>query len=445
MGTPRRKGPTVSIYRRCGCRDEAGRQYANLPDGATAAQKAKACPNMLRDPKHGTWGYYVAAGLDPKTGKRQQLRKAGFPTQQAARTARNQVAVRVDAGDYVTPTKETFAQYLEKWLPRRVNSGEGLKPTTVSNYARYISRDIAPSPLGQMRLSDIRRFHINAFSDQLIAEGRGPTTVRRIAAVIQGALRAAEQEDLIESNPSTGIRLPKVKREEFQPWEPAQVGHYLDVASTHRLGALFELAVLTGMRRGELIGLRWSDVDMSRRAINVRNNRVQAGNVISEHEPKTKAGRRVVDLSDPAAGALIAWKVAQDNERRLWGEAWQETGYVFTYEDGTPLKPQYVTRLFDKIRVKAGLPKLTFHGQRHEFASLMIASGADIAMVAKMLGHSSMTITSDLYTHLIGSRARQASENAAALLPPRGAGAHTSHTQGKEAQMEEAPEAATSA
>ena len=309
----------------------------------------------------------------------------------------------------------------------------------------YIVRDIAPTPLGRMRLSDIRRFHINQFSDHLIAEGRGPTTVRRIAAVIQGALRAAEQEDLIESNPSTGIRLPKVDRHEFEPWEPAQVGHFLDTAGSHRLGALFELAVLTGMRRGEIIGLRWSDVDLTRRSIAVRNNRVQAGKKIVEHQPKTKAGRRAVDLSDAAAGALIGWKVKPDNEHAEWGDAWQTTGYVFTYEDGTPLKPQYVTRLFDKIRLQAELPKLTFHGQRHEFASLMIASGADIAMVAKMLGHSSIVITSDLYTHLIGSRARQASESAAALLPPRGASAHTLHTQEGVSQMEEAPEPASSA
>lgn len=434
-----------SVYRRCGCRDEAGKQYTNLLDGATAAQKAGACPIMLRDPKHGTWGFYVAAGIDSRTGKRHQVRKAGYTTQQAAQKARNLAAVRVDSGDYNAPTKETFAEYLDKWLPRRTAAGEGLKATTVSNYERYIVRDIAPTPLGRMRLSEIRRFHINEFSDQLISDGRGATTVRRIAAVIQGALRAAEQEDLIESNPSTGIRLPKVDKHEFEPWEPAQVGQFLDTAGTHRLGPLFELAVLTGMRRGEIIGLRWTDVDLTRRSIAVRNNRVQAGKSIVEHQPKTKAGRRSVDLSDAAAGALIAWKVAQDNEHEAWGDAWQMTGYVFTYENGSPLKPQYVTRLFDKIRVQAELPKLTFHGQRHEFASLMIASGADIAIVAKMLGHSSMVITSDLYTHLIGSRARQASESAAALLPPRGSSAHTLHTHEEVSEMEEAPEPASSA
>ena len=435
----------MTTYRRCGCRDSSAKQYANLPDSASVAQKAKACPIMLRDPKHGTWGFYVAAGLDSKTGKRSQIRKAGFPTQQAAQKARNLAAVKVDAGDFIAPTKETFAEYLEKWLPRRTAAGEGLKATTVSNYERYIARDIAPTPLGRMRISDIRRFHINEFSDQLVADGRGATTVRRIAAVIQGALRAAEQEDLIESNPSPGIRLPKVDKHEFEPWEPAQVGQFLDTAGLHRLGPLFEIAVLTGMRRGEIIGLRWSDVDLTRRSIAVRNNRVQAGKSIVEHQPKTKAGRRAVDLSDAAAGALIAWKVRQDNEHAEWADAWQATGYVFTYEDGTPLKPQYVTRLFDKIRVQADLPKLTFHGQRHEFASLMIASGADISMVAKMLGHSSMTITGDLYTHLIGSRARQASENAAALLPPRKAAAHTLHTHEEVSEMKEAPELASSA
>lgn len=281
-----------------------------------------------------------------------------------------------------------------------------------------------------MKLADIRRFHINAFVDELLADGRGPTTVRRIAAVVQGSLRSAEQEDLIEMNPSVGIRLPKVTKKDFEAWEPEQVGTFLDIAAEHRLGALFELAMLTGMRRGELIGMRWSDVDLTRRIVSIRNNRVQAGNVIVENAPKTKSGRRVLDLDDRTVGTLLAWKASQEAQEALWGDAWQSSGYVFTYEDGSALKPQYVSRLFDKLRVKADLPKITFHGQRHENASLMIASGTDIAIVAKRLGHSSVSITADLYAHLIGSASRQAGENAAALLPPKTARAHTMHTQG---------------
>jgi integrase len=418
-----------SIYRRCGCRTTDGKQYPVLPDRATAKQKANACP-LMEDPNHGKWGYYISAGVDPKTGRRRQLRVATFTTLKAAQTARNKAAVKVDSNTYQATSKEVYADYLERWLPRHQTHGEGLKATTYMNYHRYASMDIGPSELGRMKLADIRRFHINAFIDELLAAGRGATTVRRIAAVVQGSLRSAEQEDLIEQNPSVGIRLPKVEKKDFHAWEPEQVGTFLDVAAQHRLGALFELAMLTGMRRGELIGMRWSDVDLARRQLSIRNNRVQAGNRIVENAPKTKSGRRVLDLDDRTIGALLGWKASQEAQEALWGDAWQATGYVFTYENGEPLRPQYVSRLFDKLRVKADLPKITFHGQRHENASLMIASGADIAIVAKRLGHSSVSITADLYAHLIGSASRLAGENAAALLPPKTASAHTLHTQG---------------
>ncbi|QWT23092.1 tyrosine-type recombinase/integrase [Subtercola sp. PAMC28395] len=135
------------------------------------------------------------------------------------------------------------------------------------------------------------------------------------------------------------------------------------------------------------------------------------------------------DLDDRLAGALIAWKLQQAAEADKWAEAYENTGYVFTYENGQPLKPQYATRLFAKLQEKSGLPALTFHGQRHEAASLLLAAGTDVSLVAKRLGHSSVSITSDIYSHMIGSASRQAAENASALVPARKAGAHTLHTQ----------------
>ncbi|KQR52296.1 hypothetical protein ASF88_12150 [Leifsonia sp. Leaf336] len=330
----------------------------------------------------------------------------------------------------MAPTKQTYAEYLDKWFQRRQTTGRGLKPTTADNYARYIRDDIQPSSLGRMKLTDIRRFHINDFVSDLTEAGRGATTVRRIAAVVQGSLKAAWHDDLIDHNPGVGIKLPVVPKKKFQPWQPEQVGTFLDAASQHRLGALFELAILTGLRRGEAIGLRWDDVDLTRRTITVRNNRTQAGRTIVEGTAKTDAGdNRVLSMSDAVVGALVAWKLRQQEEAEAFKEVWTDTGYVFTYEDGQPLKPQYATRLFDKIRASAGLPRMTFHGQRHENASLLLSGGADIAVVSKMLGHSSVSVTADIYSHLIGSAALDASERAAAMIPRKSGDAHTLHTQ----------------
>ncbi|MDQ0275732.1 integrase [Arthrobacter silviterrae] len=406
------------VFRRCACRDENGKQY-----GAS-------CPK-LENPKHGSWGYYVAGGIDPITRKRIQYRKTGFSTQKAAREARNDVASKVDRGTYIAPTRETLATYLDAWLPRRAATGQGLRQTTVDNYRRYIDNDIKPSPLGAMALTDIRRFHINEFLGSLTAAGRGATTVRRVAAVLQGSLRAAARSNRIDHNPATELELPTVDSGEVHAWEPAEVGVFLDEAAKHRLGALFEVAMFTGLRRGELLGLRWTDVDLIKRTISVRNNRVQAKGQVVENPTKTASGRRTVDLDDRSVGAFVALQILQAQEQTDGQEAYTASGYVFTMEDGRPLKPQYATRLFDRIRVNAKLPKLTLHGSRHEHAALMIASGVDIAVVSKRLGHSSISITSDIYGHLIGSASRDAAQGAAALVPARSSGAHTVHTQGQ--------------
>lgn len=319
------------IYTRCGCRDENGNQYG-----------AK-CP-QLADPKHGTWGYYLAAGVDPATGKRRQVRRSGFHTKQEAQKERNKEAVKLDRGEYIRPTKETLAEYLDAWLPRRETTGKGLEPITVFNYRRYIDLDIKPTPLGRLRLSEIRRHHVNAFIQELVRQGRGPTTIRRIAAVIQSAFRDATAEDLVDSNPARGIQLPKVTKHEFRPWTPQQVGHFLDTASTHRLGDMYAVAMFTGLRRAELCGLRWEDVDLTSRELTVRHTRVQAGKTVVDTTPKSNAVRRVLELDDAAVSALVAWKMRQDVDRASWGPAYQDGGHVFTYEDGRPLIPSTIRR-----------------------------------------------------------------------------------------------------
>lgn len=403
------------VFRRCGCRNEEGKQYSVLPDDPTGAQRARACPDMLAGPKHGRWSFRISNGFDPVTKRRRQVNGETYATKREAQQERNKAAVKIDRGTYVPPSRETLSAYLPAWLERHRTTGKGLRPATVENYKRYIEQDIAPSGLGAMRLGDIRRHHLNAFVGQLVSDGRGAVTVRRIVAVLQSSLRAAAVAQMIEENPATLLQLPKVHAEPFEPWEPEQVGSFLDVAAQYRLGALFELAVFAGLRRSELLNLQWSHVDL------------QAGRA-RVWQSKTDAGVRVVDLDDRSVGALMAWRLAQDAGADEWGDAWTGGGHVFTYEDGAPLKPQYVTRLFDRLRIEAGLPQMTLHGLRHMHASLMIAAGAPLAVISKRLGHSSVSITSDIYGHLIGSASRDAANLAAALVPARGASAHTLHT-----------------
>ena len=178
------------IYRRCACRDERGKPYGNLPaEHPSAEQVDRACPRLVSDRKHGKWGYYLSRGFDA-SGKRLQTRVANFDTERAARSAYAKAKTLHDTGLYVEMSRTRYADWLTDWLNGRIVRGE-LKPSTVDNYRRYVDQDIAPSALGRMRITDIRRIDVRRFVDGLVSDGRGTYTVQRILAVVQSSLTAA--------------------------------------------------------------------------------------------------------------------------------------------------------------------------------------------------------------------------------------------------------------
>jgi integrase len=246
---------------------------------------------------------------------------------------------------------------------------------------------------------------------------RGAVTIHRIHATLSSALTAAERLDLVDYNVASKVELPKVTKSKIQIWEPAQAAAFLRAAAQHRLGALFELEVRTGLRRGELCGLRWEDVNLEEREITARVQLTQVGGDVVEGVIKTDAGQdRVISLDDVAVRALVAWKLHQEIERAEAGAAWQETGRVFTMEDGRELRPAYASRLFDKIVSSTELPDIRFHDLRHLHASMLISKNVPLAVVSKRLGHSTIAVTADLYGHLMRDANRAAANAVSDLL-----------------------------
>ncbi|WP_417221373.1 tyrosine-type recombinase/integrase [Arthrobacter sp.] len=184
---------------------------------------------------------------------------------------------------------------------------------------------------------------------------------------------------------------------------------------------------LSGLRdscRGEVTDLRRKAVDLASHTLMIRNTHVQVdATALEQMNAKNKASSALVELD-----ALLAWRFCQDAECDEWGELWTDTGHVFTMDDGRPLQTTYVTRQFEKLRVEADLRKMTFHGSRREHASLLIASGADIALVSKRLRHSNIATTANTYTHLIASASRDAASRASSMVPRKPAPVHTLHT-----------------
>jgi integrase len=401
------------IYRRCGCRDAAGKPYPALPDRPSPQAKAKACPKLLSDPKHGSYGYAISGGVDPVTGKRRQPRKMGFRTKAEAQKERAAALTEVTSGRWKGHQTVTVAEYLNSWLDR-VSSK--LRPSTVNMYRRYVRDDIVPA-LGRVRLAELRRAQVDKFIRDLEKAGRGATTIRRIHATLSSALSTAETLDLVDYNAASKVALPSARKIKIAVWEPSVANVFLQKAAEYRLGPLFELAVHSGLRRGEICGLRWSDVDLDRRELAVRVQLTQLSSGTLEGPIKTDEGQdRVVSLGDEAVEALMVWKLRQDMERDALGRAYVESGRVFTYETGQQLLPQYVTRTFLSIAEAAGVPRIRFHDLRHLHASLLIAAGVPLAVISKRLGHTTISVTSDLYGHLLRDANRQAAEAVSALL-----------------------------
>ncbi|XAS66558.1 tyrosine-type recombinase/integrase [Micrococcaceae bacterium Sec5.7] len=395
----------AKVTRRCGCRDERGKQY-----GAS-------CPK-LKNYRHGTWGFRLSAGFDPVSGKRRYLTDYSYTSSGDAEEGMREAEKHL-RGQVYDFKKTTAAAYITEWLDAQERHAQ-LKPSTLRMYKRYVHNDVVPAFGSKILLKDLRRAHVAGLIKALQDSGRGAVTIKRIHATLSSALTDAVQDGLLAENVAAGARLPKIEKKRIKVWEPSDAGLFLDGASEHRLGALFEVAVLTAMRRGELCGLRWQDVDLPGRRLIVRVQLVQVGKNVIEGTIKTDAGQdRVVALSDRAVAALIAWQFQQEQERQEWGDAYTEGGRVFSYEDGRQLRPGYVSKLFELTVKKLGLPMMRLHDLRHLHASLMLASGQDLTIVSKSMGHSNSQITRDLYAHMVGDAARTAVEGAASLLPAR--------------------------
>lgn len=390
-------GQRGSVFRRC-------------PKARGSACDAGRCTHR--------WAYYVemAPGGD---GRRRQLSKGGFATKREAQRALDDAkATMAHTSDHRAGAK-TVEVYLQDWLDAKAT----LRATTRRSYQGHLDGYLVPH-LGKLRLRDLTPGHVEAMYRAILkgngAAGRkvGPTTVRRVHATLSSALNKAVKQRLLAHNPAQYVELPAANTAKVNPWQPAELGCFLDYAAGDRLGTLYELVAMTGLRRGEVCGLRWQDVDLERRELHVRQQLVQSGGTTVVGKPKTKGGEdRVVDLDERTVAALLTHQLRQAVERDAWGAAWHDTGLVFTREDGAALIPEYVTRHFQRLSREAGLRVVRLHDLRHGQASLALAAGVPLAVVSKRLGHSSYHLTADTYSHLLHGVGRQAAEAAAALVP----------------------------
>jgi integrase len=372
------------------------------------------------------WAFYVELppGAD---GRRRQVTKGGFTGSRAAKTARDQVLADVRAGLSVDNRMLTVGEYLTSWLDAKV-AAEAVRPKTEAAYRDHVTRFFLPT-IGSVRLADLTPRHIERAFAAIRAEhpNLSASSLSRIRATLRSALNTAVKRGEIARNAAQYIDTPPIHRTPVRPWEPEEVAAFLDAPTVraHRLHPLFHVAIFTGLRRGELAGLRWQDIDLDGAALTVRQQIVNVGAKTWVTPPKTASGEnRRVDLDGATVAVLRSLKATQSAERLAWGPGWADTGLVFAKEDGTGWHPDSIRQAFDRLihTVKVDgqpLRRVRFHDLRHAQASLMLAAGVPLAVVSKRLGHSQLAVTSDTYSHLIAGAGKAAAEAAAALVQPR--------------------------
>jgi integrase len=421
-------------FKRCGCADPT-----------TGRRLDAACPKLKRA-RHGTW--YYAAELPPgHNGKRRRTRRGGFRAEADARQAL-QTLLAATAPATTDGNQLTVAEWLEHWLREKSKSGAAsaagrkVRATTSLAYRSHLDLYLLPT-LGDLPLNDVTDAHISAMFESIhdanAAKKRptSPATMRRIFATLRAALNEAVRRHHIPTNPCVGVELapaarPKPvvwtdervaawkaggRRPKVAVWTPVQTGRFLDAAADDRLYALYHLVGFRGLRRGEAVGLSWTEVDLTGATVTVSWQVVQVGWDIAEGTPKSDASGRVVALDAATVEVLRAHRDRQNLEREQAGDAWIDTGRVFTRIDGTGLHPGYVTSHFARLGRRAELPPIRLHDLRHGAATLALAGGANLKVVQEMLGHASISITADTYTSVLPEVAREAAEAAVRLVP----------------------------
>jgi integrase len=390
-----------------------------LKQGSVYQRHSRKCPRddagqLLPHRCRGTWAYQIDYVRD-SSGRRKQITKGGFPTRAAAKAAlQDLAAVLMSEVDAHTVT---VGQYLNEWLAGK----HALKPKTVALYRDALDHYLIPQ-LGPVRLMELRAHHLDRFYASIAVGRRGrplsPSSIRRIHAALRSALNTAVKRRLIPYNPALHIDLAPENPKRPKPWTGEQAQTFLRETSNDRLATLYRLMLVTGMRRGEAIGLRWEDVDLDGRCLFIVQQITEVRGKAVVGTPKTKRGTRVVPLDAATADQLCHHRETQLLEKSAWGPAWNDQGLVFTREDGRHLRPEYVTRHFLKLARDAGLPPIRLHDLRHTNASLALAAGVELKVVSERLGHSTTTITADLYTHVHRAVGRAAADKIASVLEP---------------------------
>ncbi|MFC8490979.1 tyrosine-type recombinase/integrase [Streptomyces sp. NPDC057235] len=329
-------------------------------------------------------------------------------------TKRRALLDKVASGTPVPTRSAKLSEWLAYWLESVVRPRRKL--STYDKYETHVRLHLVPG-IGSKRLESLSVADVRRFLVQL-EKRTTAATAKESHRVLRTALTAACREELITRNVATLVEPPRSKARELSPWSLDETLDFLAASRRDPLYAAFVLAIAMGLRRGELIGLRWADVDLDRRVLYVRQQIQRRRGVLYDDDPKGRR-RRAVPLPAMCIAPLRWHRMRQNDQRARAGEQWKGSDYVFTTRTGSPVEPRNVYRSFTRVAASAGLRVIRLHDARHGCATLLTAAGVAPRVVMEILGHSQISITMDVYTHVVQDTQREAISHMDRLLKRR--------------------------
>lgn len=302
-----------------------------------------------------------------------------------------------------------LASVVEVWISSTLKAS-GIKQSTKDEYSTLARKHIRDMSLGAMRMCDLKASHIEAWLLDLTAGGLSESTIRTCYTVLRKILDAAVRDELLRTNWAAKVTRPTVTRHEAAYLDTVQVAELIRQASDSgsRYALLFELLAVTGLRRGEALALKWSDIDWDKRDIWAHGTLARLADGLVVTPPKTKTSNRHIYMGERAYAILKQLKTRQAEEHLRAGSLWQATGFVFTTETGQPCDPRNALRALKSSAEKVGLTGIGLHTLRHSAATAMLENGVPLKVVSEQLGHSSVAVTGDIYGHVTPASAMEA-------------------------------------
>lgn len=372
----------------------------------------------IRQRKNKVWQITIELPKDPITGKRNRKYRTVEGTKKEAERAMHEFITELEKGIYVANSNISITEWVNTWL--EVYIIPNVSPTTLSRYQGMIKRYITPV-IGHIPVQQLTTLAVQSWVNGLkISPSSGKemsaATIKHAYHVLKGAMDKAVLAGIIYRSPCTGIMLPKGQKKQAVIYDEKQIRQLLDAAAGTEMELVIDMELCLGVRRGELLGLEWGDIDWGNNQVKIIRNRVVVDGKSVVKEPKTATSVRTLDVPLPLMQKLRKHKMQCLSNKLRLGQAYIATDYVIVHPDGKPIYPEYLSQMLTKLQEKAGLPKCRFHDLRHLCASIMLLQGVNVKVAQERLGHKDISTTMNIYSHVLPSSAKEAAEKIGQLV-----------------------------